>query len=133
MELAREEKCEFLPFLSPRKVILKAGRRVAGMEFCRTEQSEAGDWTEDREQVIRLKADYIISAFGSVLSDPKGDTGSSGSTFCLLYLEKKTKTKSTETEDVQKGVTVVLCDLLVQYTSRIYVFIMFFIFYHVLQ
>ncbi|MGH0140474.1 UNVERIFIED_CONTAM: hypothetical protein FKN15_071989 [Acipenser sinensis] len=69
MELAKEEKCEFLPFLSPRKVISKAGR-IASMEFCRTEQDEAGDWIEDEDQIVRLKADFIISAFGSVLSDP---------------------------------------------------------------
>lgn len=71
MELAKEEKCEFLPFLSPREVIMKTGR-VAGMEFCRTEQTESGEWLEDQDQMIRLKADYIISAFGSGLSDPKG-------------------------------------------------------------
>ncbi|MXQ79675.1 hypothetical protein E5288_WYG007062 [Bos mutus] len=53
MELAREEKCEFLPFLSPRKVIVKDGRIVA-MQF-----------------IVSLKADVVISAFGSVLSDPK--------------------------------------------------------------
>lgn len=39
VELAREEKCEFMPFLSPRKVIVKDGK-VTGMEFCRTEQDE---------------------------------------------------------------------------------------------
>uniref|UniRef100_A0A671MFC4 Dihydropyrimidine dehydrogenase [NADP(+)] n=1 Tax=Sinocyclocheilus anshuiensis TaxID=1608454 RepID=A0A671MFC4_9TELE len=69
MELAKEEKCEFLPFLSPREVLLKAGR-VHGMEFCRTEQTESGQWVEDEEQIIRLKADYIISAFGSLMNDP---------------------------------------------------------------
>ena len=37
MELAREEMCEFLPFLSPKKVIVKAGK-ISAMEFCRTEQ-----------------------------------------------------------------------------------------------
>ena len=37
MELAREEMCEFLPFLSPKKVVLKAGK-ISAMEFCRTEQ-----------------------------------------------------------------------------------------------
>lgn len=71
MELAKEEKCEFLPFLSPREVILKKGL-VHAMEFCRTEQTETGEWVEDQEQIIRLKADFIISAFGSVLNDPKG-------------------------------------------------------------
>uniref|UniRef100_A0A673BX02 dihydropyrimidine dehydrogenase (NADP(+)) n=1 Tax=Sphaeramia orbicularis TaxID=375764 RepID=A0A673BX02_9TELE len=70
MELAKEEKCEFLPFLSPREVIMKNGR-VAGLQFCRTEQTEDGDWLEDEEQIVRLKADYIISAFGSMLNEPQ--------------------------------------------------------------
>ncbi|XP_060248801.1 dihydropyrimidine dehydrogenase [NADP(+)] isoform X2 [Meriones unguiculatus] len=70
MELAKEEKCEFLPFLSPRKVIVKDGKIVA-MQFVRTEQDETGNWTEDEEQTVRLKADVVISAFGSVLSDLK--------------------------------------------------------------
>ncbi|XP_077015205.1 dihydropyrimidine dehydrogenase [NADP(+)]-like [Tamandua tetradactyla] len=70
MELAKEEKCEFLPFLSPRKVIVKGGRIVA-MQFCRTEQDETGNWNEDEDQIVRLKADVVISAFGSVLSDPE--------------------------------------------------------------
>ncbi|XP_068808462.1 dihydropyrimidine dehydrogenase [NADP(+)] isoform X10 [Struthio camelus] len=70
MELAKEEKCEFLPFLSPRKVVLKGGQIVA-MEFVRTEQDKDGNWKEDEDQVVRLKADVVISAFGSVLSDTK--------------------------------------------------------------
>lgn len=37
MELAKEEMCEFMPFMSPRKVHLKAGK-IASIEFCRTEQ-----------------------------------------------------------------------------------------------
>lgn len=37
MELAREEKCEFLPFMSPKKVHMKGGR-IAAMEFHKTEQ-----------------------------------------------------------------------------------------------
>lgn len=69
MELAKEEKCEFLPFLSPREVLMRNGR-VVGLQFCRTEQTDSGDWLEDEEQIVRLKADYIISAFGSGLTDP---------------------------------------------------------------
>ncbi|XP_045672629.1 dihydropyrimidine dehydrogenase [NADP(+)] isoform X3 [Phyllostomus hastatus] len=69
MELAKEEKCEFLPFLSPRKVVVKGGKIVA-MQFVRTEQDEAGNWSEDEEQRVRLKADVVVSAFGSVLGDP---------------------------------------------------------------
>lgn len=72
MELAKEERCEFLPFLSPREVIVKDGR-IAGLQFCRTEQTEEGHWLEDEDQIVRLKADYIISAFGSMLSDPQGE------------------------------------------------------------
>lgn len=70
MELAKEEKCEFLPFLSPRKVIVKDGK-IVGIHFVRTEQDETGNWVEDEEQIVRLKADVVISAFGSVLDDPK--------------------------------------------------------------
>ncbi|KAJ3595528.1 hypothetical protein NHX12_004831 [Muraenolepis orangiensis] len=70
MELAKEEQCEFLPFLSPRQVLLKGGR-VSGLEFCRTEQGEDGEWLEDEDQTVRLKANYIISAFGSMLGDPQ--------------------------------------------------------------
>lgn len=39
------------------------------MEFCRTEQDESGDWIEDADQTTKLKANFVISAFGSVLSD----------------------------------------------------------------
>nr|XP_037288557.1 dihydropyrimidine dehydrogenase [NADP(+)]-like isoform X3 [Rhipicephalus microplus] len=68
MELAKEEKCEFLPFLSPRNLLVHEGR-IRGMEFLRTEQTEDGSWTEDEEQVVRLKANFVISAFGSTLGD----------------------------------------------------------------
>lgn len=32
---------------------------------------ENGVWSEDEEQVTTLKANYVISAFGSSLFDPK--------------------------------------------------------------
>lgn len=68
MELAREEKCEFLPFLSPRQLLMHDGR-IRGMEFLRTEKREDGSWLEDQEQPVRLRADFVISAFGSTLGD----------------------------------------------------------------
>uniref|UniRef100_A0A131Y3Y0 Dihydropyrimidine dehydrogenase [NADP(+)] n=1 Tax=Ixodes ricinus TaxID=34613 RepID=A0A131Y3Y0_IXORI len=68
MELAREEKCEFLPFLSPRNLVMN-GTRIRAMEFLRTEQADDGTWVEDEEQMVRLKADFVISAFGSTLGD----------------------------------------------------------------
>lgn len=68
LELARIEKCEFIPFQSPRQVITRNGKIVA-IEFCRTEETENGDWLEDEDQVCRLKADFVISAFGSGLQN----------------------------------------------------------------
>ena len=46
--------------------------RVSGMEFVRTEQDDQGNWVEDEEEIIRIKVDYIISAFGSGLEDEEG-------------------------------------------------------------
>ncbi len=74
MEVAKEEKCEFLPFLFPSEVIKKDGR-VVGLRFCRTEQQDDGTWIVDEEQIVHLKADFIISAFGSMLNDPEGKVG----------------------------------------------------------
>ncbi|CAG0921159.1 unnamed protein product, partial [Notodromas monacha] len=70
MDLAREEKCEFLPFLAPNEVILKDGR-IAAVDFVRTEQDDDGKWIEDEEQTTKVKADFVISAFGSGLYDEK--------------------------------------------------------------
>ncbi|VDO75428.1 unnamed protein product [Heligmosomoides polygyrus] len=69
MEAAREERCEFMPFCSPRAVNIKDGR-IVSMQFVRTDQDIDGTWFEDEEQTLTLKADYIISAFGSTLLDP---------------------------------------------------------------
>ena len=68
MDLAKDEKCEFMPFMSPHKVVVKEGG-IRAMEFLRTEQDDDGNWCEDSEQVVRLKANYVISAFGSGLND----------------------------------------------------------------
>ncbi|ELU18829.1 hypothetical protein CAPTEDRAFT_161594 [Capitella teleta] len=68
MELAREEKCEFMPFMAPYKIHTK-NNHISAMEFFRTEQDDNGQWVEDKEQMIRLKADFVISAFGSGLTE----------------------------------------------------------------
>ena len=75
MELAREEKCEFLPFMSPHKVEVQGGRVIA-MTFLRTEQDDQGNWIEDPEQPVRIKANHVISAFGSGISDEAGNVSS---------------------------------------------------------
>ena len=61
MELAREEKCEFLPFLSPKKVILK-GDKISAMEFYRTEQV-------DRILIVESHISFIF-----ICSQRRGDT-----------------------------------------------------------
>jgi len=71
MELAKEEKCEFLPFMDPSKIITNNGR-ISAVEFYRAEQTDDGQWVSDADQIIRLKADFVISAFGSGISDPNG-------------------------------------------------------------
>ncbi|XP_030382629.1 dihydropyrimidine dehydrogenase [NADP(+)] [Scaptodrosophila lebanonensis] len=69
VELAREERCELMPYLTPRKVIVNDENKITAVEFCRTEQNEKDEWIEDEEQTTRLKANFVISAFGSGLSD----------------------------------------------------------------
>ncbi|XP_054281346.1 dihydropyrimidine dehydrogenase [NADP(+)] [Macrosteles quadrilineatus] len=68
VELAKEEKCEFLPFMAPKGIITKDGK-ITAVEFYRTEQNDEGEWVVDKEQSTRIKADYVISAFGSGLYD----------------------------------------------------------------
>lgn len=72
-ELAKEENCEFMPFLEPKSVKLTPdGKRIRMVEFARTEQDlETGKWITDNEQVMNLKCDFVISAFGSGLNDEK--------------------------------------------------------------
>ena len=69
VEVAKEERCEFMPFCSPYKISTNSQDRIVSMEFFRTELNENNEWVEDKEQVIKLKCDYVISAFGSTLTD----------------------------------------------------------------
>ena len=41
--------------------------RVRALELVRTEQDTDGAWQEDEDQTMRIKVDFIISAFGSQL------------------------------------------------------------------
>lgn len=69
-DLAKEEKCEFLPYVLPKAVIKRNGRIVA-IELYKTDKLDNGEVVIDEDQFIRLKVDFIISAFGSqVASDP---------------------------------------------------------------
>ncbi|KAJ8957489.1 hypothetical protein NQ318_020515 [Aromia moschata] len=68
VSLAVQEKCELLGFLSPHDVNVKDGR-IASVTFSRTEQTEDGKWVQDVDQLTTLKANFLISAFGSCLDD----------------------------------------------------------------
>lgn len=70
VSLAIEENCELIGFLSPHKVNVKGGR-ITSLTFKRTEQTDEGKWVEDDEQLTTLKANFVISAFGSGLYDEK--------------------------------------------------------------
>lgn len=65
--LAREERCEFLPYVLPKQVIIRQGKIVA-VELYKTDKNENGQIVVDEDQFIRLKVDFIISAFGSHLA-----------------------------------------------------------------
>ena len=68
VDLAKDERCEFLPFSSPKEVIVDADSgRVKAIEFFRTDIDEEGKYYVDEEQWSRVKADFIITAFGSSL------------------------------------------------------------------
>lgn len=47
--------------------------KIESIEFCRNEQNEKGEWVEDHDQITKLKANFVISAFGSVLSEKDGN------------------------------------------------------------
>ena len=69
MELAKQEKCEFLPFMSPHEVVVNpATKRISHLVLARNEQNEEnGEWYVDEEQLMKKKCDFVISAFGSGL------------------------------------------------------------------
>lgn len=68
MDLAWDEKCEFFPNLAPRSIETEDGK-ICAMSFVRREQNDDGTWESDPEQVIKIKADYVITAYGSELND----------------------------------------------------------------
>lgn len=69
-DLARDEKCEFLPFVLPKQVITRNGKIVA-LELYKTDyvddDKDNTNTIVDEDQFIRIKCDFVISAFGSSL------------------------------------------------------------------
>ncbi|EGG13663.1 dihydropyrimidine dehydrogenase [Cavenderia fasciculata] len=68
VDIAKDERCEFLPYVLPKQVIKRDGKVVA-LEFYKTEKDDSGNYGIDEDQFFRVKCDYIISAFGSQVGD----------------------------------------------------------------
>ncbi|CAL8076236.1 unnamed protein product [Calicophoron daubneyi] len=75
MQLAWDEKCEFRPFLEPRRVILtgrqhdSGTRNIMAVDFHTTEQLHDGRWAHCPGESVQIRADVVISAFGSGVND----------------------------------------------------------------
>lgn len=78
-DLAKDEKCEFIPFCLPKSVVKRDGK-IAAIELYKTDYSSDDRVQVDEgkcllfpwivmniiaDQFIRLKCDFVISAFGS--------------------------------------------------------------------
>lgn len=61
-------------FLSPHAVNIKNGK-IVSVTFARNEQTNDGQWVKDEDQLTTLKANYLISAFGSGLEDQDSKLG----------------------------------------------------------
>jgi dihydropyrimidine dehydrogenase (NADP+) len=70
-ETAQEERCEWLPWCAPKLVVRNADTgRIEALEVYKTELDDNGKLVIDEHQFVRLRADFIISAFGSQVDDP---------------------------------------------------------------
>ena len=73
VDLAVEERCEFIPFAQVTKCHTdERTGKVRMLEFAKSYQDDDGTWHLDAEQSSVVKADHVISAFGSVLGDSIG-------------------------------------------------------------
>jgi dihydropyrimidine dehydrogenase (NADP+) len=90
MEAVREEKCEFVPFMTPKKINVTSGK-IRSIEFTKTEQDpDTHEWFEDNEQGLTLKCEWVISAFGSTLIDENGKFLLNFQSYIHLFSQKRT-------------------------------------------
>lgn len=67
-DIVKDERCELMPNSLPKGVICKDGR-ISGIELWKTESKDDGTCEIDEDQFVRLKCDFIISAFGSTVEN----------------------------------------------------------------
>eukprot|EP00049_Salpingoeca_infusionum_P017385 m.352751 g.352751 ORF g.352751 m.352751 type:complete len:997 (-) comp16608_c0_seq1:207-3197(-) len=69
-----EEQADVLPYSLPKAVIRdEETGRIRALELYKTEIDEDGKFVIDEDQFIRVKCDYVISAFGSQAADYLAD------------------------------------------------------------
>lgn len=66
-EQPKEEQVDLMPHCLPKQVIVRDGKIVA-CEFYKTEVDNDGNCVIDEDQFVRVKCDFIVSAFGSTLN-----------------------------------------------------------------
>lgn len=108
MSAAIEEKCELIPFVAPKQVLLSSEnhKRIVGMEFYKTELADdTGDQVEiDQDQTLRLRADFIVSAFGAHLEDPNLIEA-----LKPIKLDKRTRLPAIDPQTMQTSLPQVFC------------------------
>jgi len=66
VEHMMHEQIDFLPYCLPKQVILdEATGRVKAVEFYKQEKGLDGQYYTDEDQFIRVKCDFVITAFGA--------------------------------------------------------------------
>ena len=64
--LARNERAEFLPYCQPKEVLLDpVTKKVRAVCMWKMEKNADGSWERDDDQLLTIKCDFVISAFGS--------------------------------------------------------------------
>ncbi len=69
VEVAKDENCEFLPYHLPKRVIVDKDGRITALELFKMEKNAKGDYEIDEDQFLKVKCDFIISAFGSAVEN----------------------------------------------------------------
>lgn len=71
VDVAKDENCEFLPYHQPKRVVRDKNGRITALELFKMEKDEKGNYHVDEDQFLKIKCDFIISAFGSgIESEP---------------------------------------------------------------
>jgi dihydropyrimidine dehydrogenase (NADP+) len=70
VELAVDENCEFLPFMQVTGASVDpVTDKVHMVTFCRSVQNDDGSWSLSEDETAAVRANHVISAFGSSLTD----------------------------------------------------------------